>query len=66
MENERAEGDLYLLEEQHALLALSSPLQYTAQCRWEAQHSTTKHGRGLPETSHYAHSRLEVEVCGVN
>lgn len=26
MENERAEGDLYLLEEQHAQLALSFPL----------------------------------------
>lgn len=36
MEKERAEGDLYLLEEQRALLALSFPLQYAAQCPWDA------------------------------
>lgn len=77
MEDERAEGDLYLLEEQRALLALSLSPQYAAQCPWEAQHSITEqllelvalarnHGRGVHETSHCAHSCLEVEVCGVN
>ena len=77
MGNARAEGDLYLLEEQRALSALSFPLQDAAQCPWEAQHSITEqllelvalarnHGRGLHETSHCAHSCLEVEVCGVN
>lgn len=68
MGNERAEGDLYLLEEQRALLALSFPLQDAAQCPWEAQQSSCWNWWLWLETMEpvSAHSCLEVEVCGVN